>query len=620
MLSENDTVVWWGRGLTSPDVIHTEVKADIDRYHAVGIRYIVPISLFDIEDTDDLSVIKQVSAEMMEAAVLKLDESPLIIIVGFGGDPQATQYAYDINYPEWRQYVIKQVLAAVDAGADAISIDDISGNRWWVENGWGSFNSASEDGFRAYLKNKYSMTELSKMGIENIDSFDYSDFLIERGWTVDTIRIDDYPYHADFPLYDDFLDFQDRATAEFVNLIMQTAKEYAQEYYDRPIAFTECCEYRDGAARYVRPYFDLLSAGAMYGKERSFQHIAAYKLGVAAGQSPMVASLGDTEATFTQYDVPDLYSTYIAESYANQAQLVSHPGRGHPKQYHDFIFSHPEIFDFTSWRSEARVALLYSLTTMASEPFYSRTHTLFFNLGQLLTDSHYQYDVVFSHGDDLLAKQLERYQVIILPGAYLLTAEEKEALLAFADGGGTLVYIGETLEKPSLFTKQESQQGNIIYNSDYVPISDLYCQHIQYRATENLALAFPQFYQPPLEQPPDMDMVQTRADFQNLIESHLDKRVTLNTVEDNIGLVLWRNKGKLNLHLINYDFDYATGQINGKNSLSLGLDTGLLPQPSRVTVISPDYPEATELPFNIKDGLLSFTIPTLHVWDVVLIE
>jgi len=98
--------------------------------------------------------------------------------------------------------------------------------------------------------------------------------------------------------------------------------------------FTECCEYRDCAAGYISPYFDLLTAGAMYGKERTFQHMVAYKLGVAAGQSPMLAWLGDTEALFSHYDIPDLYSIYIAESYANQAQLVGHPGRGHPGQYH----------------------------------------------------------------------------------------------------------------------------------------------------------------------------------------------------------------------------------------------------------------------------------------------
>jgi len=511
-------------------------------------------------------------------------------------------------------------LAAVDAGADGISLDDVSGNRWWLENGWGSFNPASEAGFREYLKNKYSVAELKEIGIRDINSLDYSDFLTEKGWTVDMIGVDDYPRHADFPLYDDFFDFQDRATAEFINLIIKTAKEYAQEYYARPIAFTDCCEYRDGTARYVKPYFDLLSAEAMYGKERSFQQIVDYKLGVAAGQLPMVASLGDTEATFAQYDVLDLHSIYIAESYANQAQLVEFPGQGHSKQYHDFIFNHPGIFNFSSWRSQARVALLYSLPTMAREPFYSQAHALFFNLGQLLTDSHYQYDVVFSHGDDLAAKQLGKYQVIILPGNYLLTAREKEALLAFAGNGGTIIYIGEPGEGPSPFSKEGRQTRNIIYNSEWIGLADLYCQHIQYRAMQNLALAFPQFYQPPLEQPPDMDLLQTRADLQNLIGSHLDKRVTLNSVADNIGLVLWRNQGKLNLHLINYDFDYATGQINGKNSLSLGLDASLISQPSRVTVISPDYAEATELPFSIHDGFLPFTIPTLHVWDVVLIE
>ena len=620
MLDENYTVVWWGRGLTSPEKIRTEIKAEIERYHANGIRYIVPISLFDIEDANDLSVIKEVSVEMMAATVLGLDGAPLIIIESFAGDPGATQYAYDINHPKWRQYVIEQALAAVDAGADGISIDDVNGNLWWVGNGWGSFNPESEAGFREYLKDKYTAIELAEKGINNIELFDYSDFLTARGWTADTIRLNDYPGHADYPLYDDFFDFQARATAEFVNLIMQTAKEYAQKQYDRPIMFTECCEYRDWAARYIRPYFDLLTAGAMYGKERTFQHMVAYKLGVAVNQAPIAAWLGDTEALFSHYDIPDLHSIYIAEGYVNQAQLIGHPGQGNSAHYNEFIFSHPDIFDFASWRSEARIGLLYSLTTMANEDFYGQTHSLFFNLGQLLADSHYQYDAVFSHGDDLLAGQLERYQVIILPQTHLLTTEEKEVLLTFADAGGTIIYIGGTSEKPSPFTGGTGQMDNIICNSEWVSIADLYCQHVQYRAVQNLAIAFPQFYQPLPEQPPDLDMVQTRASFQSLIESHLDKRVTPNTTQDNIGFVLWRNAGKLNLHIINYDFDYAAGQISEKADLPLMVDADLFPQPSRVSVISPDYPEAIELPFSIVDGFLCFTVPALRVWDVIVIE
>ena len=620
MLDENYTVVWWGRGLTSPEKIRTEIKAEIARYHAVGIRYIVPISLFDIEDSSDLSVIKEVSAEMIEAAVLKLDGTPLVIIENFGGDPEASQYAYDINHPGWRQYVIEQVLAAVDAGADGISIDDVNGNRWWVGNGLGSFNPASEEGFRDYLKESYTIAGLREMGIDNIDSFDYSDFLISRGWTVDTIKLGEYPGHADFPLYADFFEFQARATAEFVNLIMKRAKEYALEQYGRPVMFTECCEYRDCAARYIRPYFDLMTAGAMYGKERSFQHTVAYKLGVAVNQAPLAAWLGDTEALFSHYDIPDLYSIYIAEGYASQAQLIGHPGRGNPGQYHEFIFGHPDIFDFTNWRSEARIALLYSLTTMAGEEFYSLTHTLFFNLGQLLTDSHYQYDVVFSHGDDLTAEQLEQYQVIILPQTYLLTAREKEALLTYAEHGGKLIYIGENSEKPSPFTGGEDLAGSITCNSEWIGIADLYCWNIQHRAKENLALAFPRFYRLPSEPPPDMDLTRIRAGFESFIDSHLNKRVTLGTVQDNIGLVLWRNKDRLNLHIVNYDLDYAAGLINEKKGLSLMIDAGLFPQPSSVTVISPDCPGSAGLPFNISDGFLSFTIPKLHVWSIVVIR
>lgn len=117
-----------------------------------------------------------------------------------------------------------------------------------------------------------------------------------------------------------------------------------------------------------------------------------------------------------------------------------------------------------------------------------------------------------------------------------------------------------------------------------------------------------------------MEFARTRADFESFIDSHLDKRVSFGTAQDNMGLVLWRNQDKLNLHIVNYDFNYATGLVNEKNGLSLMIDAQLVPQPSRVAVISLDRPEFTELLFNIKDGFLSFSVPALHVWDIVIIE
>lgn len=620
MLSENSSVVWWGNGLTSPEKIRTEIKDEIDDCHDKSIRYIVPISLFDIEDHTDLSVIKEVSAAMMQAAVLKLDGSPYVILYNFGGDPDATQYAYDINHPDWRQYIKEQALAAVDAGADGINIDDINGNRWWVENGWGSFNPSSEAGFRDYLKNKYSIAELSGIGIADIDSFDYSDFLAYYGWTVDSIRLEEYPYHAAFPLYDDFFDFQAKATAEFADLIMQTAKEYAQQQYGRKLMVTECCEYRDCTAKYIRPYFNALSAGALYGKERYWQHIAAYKLVVAVNSTPMIAWLGDTEALMSHYDIADLYSIYIAESYANKAQLVAFPGRGSPAEYNDFILSHSDIFDFADWESKSRIGLLYSLTTMAGEEFYSQTHSQFFNLGQLLNDSQYQYDVVFSHGDDLTVERLAQYDVVILPATYALASTEKEALLSYCQGGGRIIYIGETDVNPSPFSAEQGAQAGIIYEPDWVARLDLYGQHIQYQAMVNLSLALPQFYQPLEEQPPPMNQSQVIADFTALIDGNLSKRTIRLLSESKMGLVMWDNKGKLNLHIINYDLDYSAAQINEKSYLAIEVDAELVSAASTVTLVSPDYAEPSILPFSIEDGFISFTVPSLHVWGIIVIE
>jgi hypothetical protein len=614
--TQNYTTVWWGQGLTSPEKILTQIKDEIELYHAQGIKYIVPISLIDIEDQSNTSVIQQINSEMMEAVVLKLNGDPQILITGFAGDPDLVQYAYDINHTKWQEYILEQAKAAVDAGADGINLDDISGNRQWVEMGLGSFNSASKTKFRNYLKGKYSSSELSTIGISDIDNFDYSDFLIQRGWTVDTLGSSEYPYHGDFPLYEDFLDFQSKVTAEFASLIITTTKQYAQEKYSRTIMFTECCEYRDDAAKYMDQYFDLLTAGVMYGKGRTYQHIVAYKLGVAAsGGSPMVAWLGDTEVHFAQQEIRDLNNIYLAESYANKAQLVGSAGTGEAKKYNEFIMDQPDIFDFSKLESKARVGLLYSLTTLGSEEFYGLSHSLFFNLGQLLTDCHYQFDVVYSHGDDLEADDLSQYEVLVLPQTNLLTNEEKEALISYVTSGGKILYIGYHLP----FNAQELDYGIIHYRPEWSETSDLYGQHIQYNATSNLNKAFPEFFQLPPEQPTSMDLSQTRNDFQSLVNDYLNERMIDEVDKDKLSVVSWQNQDKLILHLINYDFDYSAKQINEKSDIQIMIDADIISNPSKVIVYSPDFSKE-EISFSVEEGYLTFIIPSLWVWDVVVVE
>lgn len=57
-----------------------------------------------------------------------------------------------------------------------------------------------------------------------------------------------------------------------------------------------------------------------------------------------------------------------------------------------------------------------------------------------------------------------------------------------------------------------------------------------------------------------------------------------------------------------------------ESDLPLMVDADLSPQPLRVSLISPDYPEVIELPFSLKDGYLCFVVPRLRVWDIIVIE
>jgi hypothetical protein len=100
------------------------------------------------------------------------------------------------NHPDWRASYIAHASAALSAGADSLQMDDptlnLAATRWG-----GCFCDSCIAGFRSYLQEKFSGSELAELGIEEIDRFNYREHLIARGapsgdalanWDSDPLR------------------------------------------------------------------------------------------------------------------------------------------------------------------------------------------------------------------------------------------------------------------------------------------------------------------------------------------------------------------------------------------------------------------------------------------------
>ena len=68
------------------------------------------------------------------------------------------------------------------------------------------------------------------------------------------------------------------------------------------------------------------------------------------------------------------------------------------------------------------------------------------------------------------------------------------------------------------------------------------------------------------------------------------------------------------LHLLNYNYNVTASNIQ----VSWKLPTGLVPGP--LMVESPDNPSDVQLQYAINNGWLQFTVPTLSIWDMVVLN
>ncbi|MFC0536865.1 hypothetical protein ACFFKJ_13160 [Pelagicoccus mobilis] len=88
----------------------------------------------------------------------------------------------------------------------------------------GDFSPYAMSGFREYMKERYWDSELAEMGIVDIDSFDYGEFLKARGMSRTTYESRMRRITGNIPLYEDFVYFNRKV----VNEVMDEVFDYVE--------------------------------------------------------------------------------------------------------------------------------------------------------------------------------------------------------------------------------------------------------------------------------------------------------------------------------------------------------------------------------------------------------
>ncbi len=591
-LQVNATVIGRGSWATSP-IEWGYLKEEIGEAHNNGLIYLGYVNLLGLSEflPERVEEYKEIySLEGSEAIDISGNIIPHIVSeIGI----VENMASYNLLDPNWQNFIRSVSKKTIDAGADGIYYDDFHFHEYIINNK-GEFSKLTLKKFRGYLKSKYTPEQLGQYGIVNIESFNYANYLIEN-YGLETRGIEDFSKEEwKESLLFDFNEFLITETAEFMRNLTGELKEYGKQKYNKELKFTGipssgfmlACSYFPFS---TQEYVDIPSGHIAYVdesllfeqqiKEPFFpkrKNIPEYKIVYALTGKPELTSVSDMTMLILQKQRHTLISKQIAfenfihlamaEAFANKEQFfdLNYPPAtsGIISKYNRFYLSNREIFQFSKLSSVANVAVIYPAVNYRYFSITHFDHRSFYAAALALTDLNIQYDVCIA-GDELEycqkkldISELSKYEVIIVPGAIMLSDREVNILLSYAEEGGTLIVLGEMglrneEGKPAdRHELRNLKNGWNDYMAGYIycskdPIKDglFYFDYSEDTISRN---------------------IYARNNLGILIKNQLSSQpVSINPESDTITVQVWQDSKRVYMHLLNYDYSWE-GDMNPK--------------------------------------------------------
>lgn len=241
----------------------------------------------------------------------------------FAGEPFVVPWLWDHEYkdqPAWwwctnsplyREYLHSRLEEVVASGADGLHIDDYAGTSGAVTWLSACFCEHCMAGFREYLKQNLSEERCRQLGIDNLDTFDYREYLLDQGVTAE-----DYNRRrASLPLAAEFLDFQVKADIRFVAEFHREARRMRGQEMTLAVNSGLSAPMRLAVAPHLS-YF-CCEVGHNAASLQVPRHpVYIYKLADGLGRPVTSTASGHDWAFINEESRPALVRTWIALSYA----------------------------------------------------------------------------------------------------------------------------------------------------------------------------------------------------------------------------------------------------------------------------------------------------------------
>jgi prefoldin subunit 5 len=568
--------------------------------------------------------------------------------------------------PYWKEFFIDWGKKAIDRGSDSFFLDGPDGIfTFWYGGGWGCTDTWEGKGLAEYLRAKLGDSTLRAMGVESPESFCLKDYLVKKygpprifsnyvyfrerfktSWPIEHVAFSDVESILRDPIFKEALFYWYRSAIDFVRGVAAQYKSYASQR-GRDIVLTSNNFFAWAPHITIAPYMDALYL------ETNQIHPPPYvtrpavcKLGQASVNGSKPAWIGEWILNFANpyepspppRDISNLVRLRVAEAYASGCIMLVPFGTGHPSEgwptkrlvlgserphaaaYYRFISENRELFKGV--RTKADVALLVSVPTMVWN--FVPALGLFsgmpdggyqkdvFGWARALESMGIPYDILLLGMDGILSTdshtRLKSYSLIIAPELSHISDIHLQAVLDFLKAGGRLIVDSSFGIYDEMHNPRPSARLSAIFSHPNVLRTEQWLGRDYQLTLDNLT--------------PSQHLFSL---MKGAVETSLTSKTVITNASQNVYISVLSQRRpyeRLIVHLVNYDYRYdsETDWTIPASNIGITLKIPSMFDPANVTLISPDIPNPIPLTFQLGDGSLSFTVPSLKVWDIIVIE
>jgi regulator of replication initiation timing len=567
--------------------------------------------------------------------------------------------------PYWKEFLIDWGKKAIDRGSDSFFIDSPDGifTFFWG-GGWGCTDTWEGKGLAEYLRAKLGDSTLRAMGVESPERFCLKDYLVKKygsprifsnyvyfrerfktSWPIENVAFSDVESILRDPIFKEALLYWYRSAIDFVRDAAAQYKSYAYQR-GRDIILTSNHFFAWAPHITLAPYMDALYLETNQIRPPPYVTLSTVcKLGQASVNGSKPAWIGEWILNFANpyepspppRDISNLVRLRVAEAYASGCIMLVPFGTGHPSEglptrlvtgserpnaaaYYRFISENRELFKGV--KTMADVALLVSVPTMvwnlvpALGLFSGWPNGGYqkdvFGWARALESMGIPYDILLLGMDGILSTdshtRLKSYSLIIAPELSHISDIHLQAVLDFLKAGGKLIVDSSFGIYDEMHNPRPSARLSAIFSHPNVLRTERWLGRDYQLTLDNLT--------------PSQRLLSL---MKGAVEASLTSRMVITNASQNVYISVLSQRRpyeRLIVHLVNYDYRYDSEKdwtIPASN-IGITLKIPSMFDPANVTLISPDISGAIPLTFQIGDGFLSFTVPSLKVWDIIVIE